>query len=526
MYNASVMKLVQDLSLSYEISLSIGQSLYLDEMMGHVINTIVRKTSAHRGVVWLLDEHVIQIAAAGFSSNNLKSQLTVTYIKHKLNYIVSNNVIVIDQANSDFQLLAFTNTGKEKEVVFIAIKDIIIIQLVYSRNNILNEGIASVIQGLSQKLANAVTACINYKKLLEIERNERLRLQTVLSVSEEKLHYVSYHDRLTGVFNRTYLDQKINELKDHSNVFPVSVILCDIDGLKYINDTSGYKIGDNILILVSNILKRCISSNDVLSRFGGDEFVVLLPNSSLSEANTVCRKIQELISSYNHSDPEEPISISIGMGIAENPLQLQEALNTADINMHTSKATTLSGLTGRFIKTLLDVLSARNLDTKNHVMRVKDLCMEFGKACGLNSDKLAELSLFAMVHDIGKIGVPDYIILKPGKLTAEEKEVMEKHTEIGYNIAITFPELSKIAKYILHHHEWWNGGGYPHGLREDQIDPLCRILHIVDAYDAMTNNRPYRKSMSKEEALTEIKNCSGTQFDPHFAKIFIDMMKP
>lgn len=137
----------------------------------------------------------------------------------------------------------------------------------------------------------------------------------------------------------------------------------------------------------------------------------------------------------------------------------------------------------------------------------------------------ADLRLFAQFHDIGKVGIPDQILFKNGPLTLEEMVIMKRHCEIGYRIAQASPDLLPIAEWILKHHEWWNGKGYPLGLKGEEIPLECRILAIADAYDAMTNDRPYRKALTREEALSEIKKCSGTQFDPRLVDMFLKMMQ-
>jgi HD-GYP domain-containing protein (c-di-GMP phosphodiesterase class II) len=143
-----------------------------------------------------------------------------------------------------------------------------------------------------------------------------------------------------------------------------------------------------------------------------------------------------------------------------------------------------------------------------------------GEAAGLPKRTLSELRLSAQFHDIGKVGIPDRILFKPGPLTSQEYSEMKRHCEIGHRIALSTPDLAPIAKYILHHHEWWNGQGYPMGLKGSEIPLECRILAIVDAYDAMTNNRPYRQAMTHKQAIAELKRCSGKQFDPWLTAIF------
>ena len=169
-------------------------------------------------------------------------------------------------------------------------------------------------------------------------------------------------------------------------------------------------------------------------------------------------------------------------------------------------------------------LSEKSQETEEHAQRLVKLSKAVGLAITLTDEQFDELELFATLHDIGKIGIDDGILNKPGKLTDVEWLEMKRHSEIGYRIAMSSPELMSIAEYILTHHERFDGTGYPQGLIGENIPLLSRIVAVVDAYDAMTEDRPYRKGMSKEAAMSEIIKNSGKQFDPDIAKIFIEIL--
>lgn len=170
-------------------------------------------------------------------------------------------------------------------------------------------------------------------------------------------------------------------------------------------------------------------------------------------------------------------------------------------------------------------LEARDFITEGHADRLKHLAGTLGRAMGLSEAILANVRLLAQFHDIGKVGIPDRILFKPGPLTPEERREMQRHSEIGHRIALSSPVLAPIADLILKHHEWWDGNGYPLKLKGKDIPLECRILAIVDAYDAMTSDRPYRKAMPRDEALRELFRCAGTQFDPYLVQKFITTMK-
>jgi HD-GYP domain-containing protein (c-di-GMP phosphodiesterase class II) len=169
-------------------------------------------------------------------------------------------------------------------------------------------------------------------------------------------------------------------------------------------------------------------------------------------------------------------------------------------------------------------LEERDFITSGHAHRLEDLCVRLGRQVKLSSSQLSDLNLLAQVHDLGKVGIPDNILFKPGPLNDQEWEIMQQHPEKGYRIAQSTSDLAGIADLILKHHERWDGKGYPLGLAGDEIPIECRILAIADSFDAMTNDRPYRKAISVEESLEELKQCAGSQFDPELVDIFVHMM--
>nr|MBC8386632.1 HD-GYP domain-containing protein [Actinomycetota bacterium] len=199
-------------------------------------------------------------------------------------------------------------------------------------------------------------------------------------------------------------------------------------------------------------------------------------------------------------------------------------IKEAEDRMYKHKLIENKSVRSSIITSLEKALAERDYETEEHTRRMKKYAILFGKALKLPDSKLDELSLLSTLHDIGKIAIPDNIILKPAELTEKERELIKKHSEIGYRIAMSTAELAPIADAILHHHERWDGNGYPYGLKGEKIPLTSRIIFIVDAYDAITNDRPYRKASSKEFALSEINRCSGLQFDPNITGIFINQV--
>lgn len=342
---------------------------------------------------------------------------------------------------------------------------------------------------------------------------------------EDQLKYLSLHDPLTGLGNRVSFENEMQLIRKNY-CGRVGIIICDIDGLKLVNDTFGHDSGDKLLIAAGKVIKDCFRDSDVVARIGGDEFAILLRNSSLEGLKIAYRRIREAIANYNNTKPEFPLSISIGFTASmDAPININELFKAADNKMYREKLYHHQSVRSAIVETLLKALGARDFITGGHANRLQTLVEGLGKAIGLTQDKsLTDLRLLANFHDIGKVGITDNILFKPGPLTFEESTEMKQHCEIGYRIAQSAPDLAPIADWILKHHEWWNGEGYPLGLKGEEIPLECRILAIADSYDAIINDRPYRKANSHEAAVDELVNCTGTKYDPYLMPIFIKML--
>ncbi len=349
-----------------------------------------------------------------------------------------------------------------------------------------------------------------------------LRDITEIRKAEEEIKYLSFYDKLTGVYNRAFFDIELNRL-NASHQMPLSLVIGDVNGLKIINDAFGHAYGDKLLIKIADILKSCFRKEDIIARWGGDEFSILLPNTSYSTTmqivNRVIKKCKEC------STDTMVISISIGVATKEKVRgDTEKLLKEAEDRMYRHKLVESRSAHNSIIASLGKALEKKDYETKEHIERMKKYSLLLGHVLNLSDAELDELDLLSKLHDIGKISIPDNIIFKHNKLNKVEWEIMSKHSEIGYRITLSTPELAHIAKSILHHHERWDGKGYPYGLSEFEIPVTSRIVSIVDAYDAMVNDRPYRKAMPREAAIEELGRCKGTQFDPHLVDVFLNQL--
>lgn len=337
---------------------------------------------------------------------------------------------------------------------------------------------------------------------------------------QKQILYLSYHDPLTGLHNRRFLEEQMR-LMDNSDHLPLAVIMGDVNGLKITNDVFGHSTGDLLLQRVANVFSSIFRKGDIIARWGGDEFLIILPHTVQETAE---KKIEQARRAFEEYDGESlQISVSLGCATKIAPEQsLELILRQAEERMYHQKL--LEGFSYRntIINTLLATLHEKSMETEEHTERLKIYCQAMGKKLNLNSKELNELALLTVLHDIGKVGVPQHILHKPGTLTPLEWEEMKRHSEMGYRIAQSTPELSVVAKLILSHHERWDGMGYPQNLKGEEIPILCRILAVADSYDAMTNDRVYRKALTMEKAIAELKQNSGAQFDPKVVSLFLN----
>lgn len=344
---------------------------------------------------------------------------------------------------------------------------------------------------------------------------------TERQLANEKLKHLVLYDALTQLYNRGYFETEMSRL-DKRESGSSGVIICDVNGLKLINDTLGHQQGDNLLIKLASILTRCFRSTDVVARIGGDEFAIIIEQTSEALLQESCRRVQTEINCYNADNLSVPISLSTGYAFADSPgVAMAELYKLADYNMYREKLLHEQSTRSAIVQTVMKLLEVRDLITEEHAERLQALVSSLGSALKLSEGKIVELRLLAQFHDVGKVGIPDRILMKPGPLTSDEMTEMQRHCDIGYRIALLSPELAPLADWILKHQEWWNGGGYPLGLSKEAIPFECRILAIADAYDAMTSDRPYRKALDLQTAFNELKQGSGKQFDPNLVKLFI-----
>ncbi len=344
---------------------------------------------------------------------------------------------------------------------------------------------------------------------------------------EEQINFLTYHDSMTGLYNRRYFTEVSSQLI-FDDALPISVIIGDINGLKMINDAFGHEFGDCLIKESANILKESVRSSDIVTRIGGDEFAIFLPHTPKDTARTVLERIERGIMSYNEDNRDTPIKISISLGldtVNTRDESLDEAIRNAEDIMYKNKLFEHRSSHNSILASIRGMLSRRGEMREENLSTLQCIAQKLGEELRLDEEMIQQLIILASIHDLGKVTIDSELLSKKEPLTNEEWEVLRRHPEMGYRIAMASMDLAAIADYILSHHERWDGKGYPSGLKGEEIPLLSRIIAIIDAYDAMTGGRPYRERLTREDAIVEIMDNAGTQFDPDLAEVFVRLLK-
>ncbi|ERJ12900.1 bifunctional diguanylate cyclase/phosphohydrolase [Haloplasma contractile] len=341
------------------------------------------------------------------------------------------------------------------------------------------------------------------------------------NIKEEERKYISFHDSLTGLCNRRYIENEMKKIElNIKDTLPLSIIVADVNGLKLVNDSFGHLIGDQIIKKSAMILKEVCGKDYIVARWGGDEFLVILPNTDVDQV----KKRVELINNKCEDTAINsiPVSISTSHATTHDHLEpLYKTLKRAEDSMYKEKLIKSSSIKRKLIKMILNTYFDKYPKEKEHAMCVSDLSVKIGKAMNRSEQEIRKLEKVGVYHDIGKIALDQNILKKNYQiLTDEEINERKRHAAIGYRILCASNELSELAKYILLHHERLDGSGYPNGVKEDSIPLITRILTVANSYDTMLR---YQK-LSEDEAINRLINEVGTRYDSLIVKAFVEQV--
>ncbi|UWG98574.1 diguanylate cyclase [Dehalobacter sp. DCM] len=477
----------------YSIGLDITERVKAEEEQNRVLKQLVAMFNSHEAVMLLIEP---------FSGNIVDANPAATtfygYTKKELLKMCINEI----------------NTLPKEELANLRLKVLNKGQKYFTFPHRLRNGEIRIVDVYSSPIS------YNGKKLL---------FSIIFDVSQreeayKEIAYLNYHDNLTDLYNRRFFEEEFKRLNVKRR-FPIAVVMGDVNGLKLINDSFGYCIGDNLLKEAAKIIKGAVRADDIVARIGGDEFGIILPNVDELETRALIKRIEEQI---NKKDEESMtgkpyLSISFGYAVQERPEDSYDKLvKDAERFMYSRKHYDSRSLKSNTINIIMNTLFEKSQREKIHSDRVGDISASIARALGLDEGTVNKIKAAGCLHDIGKIGIPEDILNKQGILDEKEWEIMKSHSERSWRILENTYEFSEISNIVLHHHERWDGDGYPKGIKGEEIPLEARIITVADSYDAMTKERSYGKNISKDEAIEELKRCSQKHFDQRIVDVFIN----
>lgn len=338
--------------------------------------------------------------------------------------------------------------------------------------------------------------------------------------AEEEIRYLSYYDQLTGLYNRRFYSEELRRLDTERNL-PITLVMADVNGLKLTNDAFSHLAGDRLLTHIASTIKKHSRADDIVARIGGDEFVLLLPQTDSNQAEKLVNRIRAAIS----KEKDYPVVCSVSFGWDtknESAEEISKIYINAEDRMYRRKLTESPAMRRDTLKLIVKTLLARYEREKLHAKKVSRFSAATARALGMSNEEIKDTRLAAFLQNIGYIGLREELMHKEGRYTETERIEMERHPEIGYQLLRSVGKYSAVAQYVLYHHERIDGKGYPSKATAEMIPIPSRIIAIAAAYEAMTSPSAYKETLSQEDAVRELRRNAGTQFDPEIVEVFVE----
>jgi diguanylate cyclase (GGDEF)-like protein len=522
-------------------SVKISNNLDLEGLARELIEAIRLAIHARQILVLIKHEEEGCYYVYRTSSQVFKPDLRISFDNPIVKWLISHNSGL---SREELYSLAIFKSMWEKEKKVLHDLDIEIIIPMKSRNDLIG------MLMLTRRENNAAYTLDDLDLLTYLGASTAVAFDNAGLYARAQSEALS--DSLTKLYNHRYFCKALTEQMERAGTSELSLLLVDLDLFKLYNDLYGHLEGDKALEIVASILVRLVGQKGIVCRYGGEEFTIILPFHDSKRAFDMAEKIRLEIHKtfFNMTDVTQRF-LTASIGVCTYPQaapNAEELLNRADLAMYTAKnqgknqtviytPRVVSSLEvygseanikpdyAATIYALTAAIDAKDHYTFGHSQRVAEYATMLASALDLDRSHVEIIREAALLHDVGKIGIPENILMKSGKLSDEEYEIVQKHVEMSLTIIKYLPSLNHTVPAVLGHHERWDGKGYPRGTRGENIPLTARCLAIVDAFDAMTSNRPYRGALNVEFALNEIKNNTGSQFDPLMAPLFIQLVR-
>ncbi len=338
----------------------------------------------------------------------------------------------------------------------------------------------------------------------------------------KEIEYLSFHDALTGLYNRRFLEEELLRLDIEKNL-PISIIMGDVNGLKLTNDIFGHAHGDVFLKKIAEVMRRVCRADDIIARWGGDEFVILLPKTTVEQAKQIKKRIKTEFA----RDGVQVIkgNISLGCDVKTSVDQsIMECLDSAEEKMYAAKILERDDFKSSTLDSIITTLQSDCPQEEEHAQRVSQWCHDLGVTMELPHVKIRRMKLAGYFHDIGKIVLHKDLLEENSERTAEEISEIKKHPIMGYRILNAFDDTMSLADAVLHHHERWDGSGYPKGLKGEEIPFLARVVAVANYYDRLLSAKEGEALEKNQHPLIHLEKIEG-RFDPEIKREFINMIK-